>query len=159
MLIMNAKRETVDTIGKWAVAATTVAGLLWGMYTTVTSQALETRRPFLELQLKLYQEATEAAATLATSTDELVLAEHEGKFWRLYWGVLAMVENGGISAAVGGVEGAMVRFGRALNETPRDTETLQRASLALAHACRDSLAVSWGVPDWAAPEYTDPNDK
>lgn len=148
------RREAIDAIGKWITALATVAGLFWAVYNTIQTRALEARKPFLDLQLKLYQEATESAATLATSTDEKSLAESEAKFWRLYWGVLAMVENGGIDQASGGVEGAMVRFGRALQQNPRNMKTLHDASLDLAHACRDSLAASWGVRDWIAPRYS-----
>ena len=147
-------REAIDAIGKWITAVATVAGLFWAVYNTIETRALEARKPFLDLQLKLYQDATESAATLATSTDPKILEENEAKFWRLYWGVLAMVENGGIDSASGGVEGAMVRFGRALQQNPRITKTLHDASLDLAHACRDSLAASWGVPDWSPPRYS-----
>jgi hypothetical protein len=125
------------------------------MFGTIHTRALEARKPFLDLQLKLYQDATESAAILATSMDPKTLEENEAKFWRLYWGVLAMVENGGIDPVSGGVEGAMVRFGTALEKNPRNVGDLQQASLDLAHACRDSLAASWGVPDWIAPRYSE----
>src|SRR5262249_52883200 len=144
---------TVDSIAKWAAIIATLIGGLWGVVSTVQARGVEARRPFLDLQLKLYQEATETAATLATSSDQDELTKSEARFWRLYWGVLAMVENGGISQQAGGVEGAMVRFGDALNEKPRNAGRLQKASLELAHICRDSLANSWRVKDWSVPDY------
>jgi hypothetical protein len=147
-------RETADSIAKWVTIFVTVAGALWGALTTVQTQALEARRPFLDLQLKLYQDATETASILATSSDPDEVGKAETRFWRLYWGILAMVENGGINQKAGGVEGAMVRFGDALHETPRDLNKLRRASLDLAHTCRDSLAISWGVKDWSSPQYS-----
>ena len=98
-------------------------------------------------------EATQAAAVLATTTDEAELTAARNRFWALYWGELAMVENGGVSAEAGGVESAMVAYGRCLKQACEQTE-LQRLALNLAHACRDSLAVSWGVTDWQAPVYT-----
>jgi len=44
----------------------------------------------------------------------------------------------------------MVHFGRAL-ESGGAGHQLQQHSLALAHACRDSLAESWGVKHWRNP--------
>lgn len=76
------RREAIDAIGKWVTAVATVAGLLWAAYNTVQTRALEARKPFLDLQLKLYQDATESAATLATSMDPKVLEENEARFWR-----------------------------------------------------------------------------
>jgi hypothetical protein len=109
----------------------------------VETRRIEATKPFLERQLKLYTDATQAAATLATSKtpEELELAKR--KFWSLYWGELALVEDKR-------VEAAMVQFGRSL-ETGNTGQQLQRYSLALAHACRDSLADSWGVKQWRNP--------
>lgn len=122
----------------------------WGIFQFIATQnaQAETRRieatkPFLERQLKLYTEATQAAAVLATSkkADELDAASK--KFWSLYWGELALVEDKR-------VEAAMVQLGRAL-EAGGTGQQLQQHSLALAHACRDSLADSWGVKQWRNP--------
>jgi hypothetical protein len=143
----------VETIAKWATIVVTVAGLMWGVASVLQSRAIDARRPFLDLQLKLYQEATKTTAILATSSDATELASAERRFWQLYWGELAMVENGGIRAQKGGVEGAMVRFGDELRKQTRDQSALQRLSLDLAHTCRDSLAESWGVRDWRTPDY------
>ena len=48
------------------------------------------------------------------------------------------------------VESAMVEFGKALNQGLTG-EKLHNLSLELAHACRDSLAESWGVKQWRNP--------
>src|SRR6185503_9372129 len=105
----------------------------------------------------LYKQASETAAILATSSDPAELAENTDKFWRLYWGTLAMVETGGISDDRGGVEGAMKRFGDLLATTdrtdPNELDKLKVSSLDLAHTCRNSLAVSWRIPDWKSPTY------
>jgi len=91
---------------------------------------------------------------LATSSEPDQRRTAEVRFWELYWGELAMVENGGFKAKSGGVEGAMVRFGEALlKNSPPNLPILQQRSLELAHVCRDSLAESWGVRDWRTPSY------
>jgi hypothetical protein len=122
----------------------------WGViqFFAVRASQVETRRieatkPFLERQLKLYTDATQAAATLATSNDPAELDSARKKFWSLYWGELALVEDRR-------VEAAMVELGRAF-EAGGAGEELQPHSLALAHACRDSLAESWGVRQWRNP--------
>ena len=137
----------------WIKALSILGGVVafgWGVIQFIASQnaQAETRRieatkPFLERQLKLYTEATLAAATLATSkkADELDTATR--KFWSLYWGELALVEDKR-------VEAAMVKFGEAL-DAGSVGQQLQQHSLALAHACRDSLADSWGVKQWRNP--------
>ena len=145
--------ERIETIGKWVAVILAVSGFLWGVISALQLRAIDARRPFLDLQLRLYQEASNTAAILATSTDarELQVAEH--RFWQLYWGELSMVENGGIMPKNGGVEGAMVRFGAELMNHPQSKFNLQLLSLDLAHICRDSLAQSWAVSDWRTPDY------
>lgn len=96
------------------------------------SRRIEAIKPFLKRQLELYTEAT-----LATSKkpEELDIASR--KFWSLYWGELALVEDKR-------VETTIVQFGRA-PKSGSVGKQLQQYSLALAHACRDSLANSWGA--------------
>lgn len=142
-----------ETIAKWLTIVVTLAGFLWGITSVLQSRAIDARRPFLDLQLKLYQDATKVAAILATSRESKELADAETRFWQLYWGELAMVENGGIKTKDGGVEGAMVRFGDELQKGAQDRSILKHRSLELAHICRDSLAESWGVRDWRKPDY------
>lgn len=108
------------------------------------SRRVEATKPFLERQLRLYTEATQAAATIATSEDAAELAAARKRFWSLYWGELALVEDAT-------VEAAMVRLGRALQEKEQDPANIRQLSLTLAHACRDSLARSWGVKEWQNP--------
>lgn len=142
-----------ETLLKWIGALVAVGGLLWGITSfLITSRIqaetrqLEARKPFLDRQLKLYTETTQNATILATSSDPDELEKARGRFWELYWGELAMVENRG-------VEAAMVAFGRCLDKGCVQKE-LQPLALDLAHACRDSLAISWGVEDWSIPTYT-----
>jgi hypothetical protein len=122
----------------------------WGVFQFIATQKAqtETRRieatkPFLERQLKLYTDATQAAAALATSDKPEELDAAGKRFWLLYWGELALVEDEM-------VEASMVQLGHVL-ETGSASQQVQQRSLALAHACRDSLAESWGVKQWRNP--------
>lgn len=150
-----------DSLHKWATVVPLVIaalGFVWGVYQYFQGQKvraeqvkldqdreavqrrIEARRPFLERQLALYTEATNAAATIATSADATAVAAAHSRFWELYWGELALVEDSA-------VEQAMIAFGKGLDRGAGQA-ALQQLSLGLAIACRDSLAVSWDTPVW-----------
>ncbi len=123
---------------------------IWGAYQFLSNQRsqsetrrIEATRPFLDRQLKLYTEATQAAARISTSSSKDEIASAKQRFWSLYWGELALVEDKR-------VEAAMVELGRAIEQGSVGKE-VQGLSLNLAHACRDSLAESWGVQQWRNP--------
>ena len=59
------------------------------------------------------------------------------RFWDLYWGPMAIVEDEK-------VEKSMVAFGKALQQSV-SPDILKIAAIQLAHSCRDSLAESWDV--------------
>ena len=127
-----------------------VVTFAWGVFQYIETQRqqsetrrIEATKPFLERQLKLYTEATQIASTIATTGNAKTKAEAQDRFWSLYWGELALVEDAA-------VETAMVRFGEALRSGSPEGATRQRA-LELAHACRGSLARSWGVAAWQSP--------
>jgi hypothetical protein len=98
----------------------------------------ERQRPFLERQMSHYFEAAEIAAKIANSEDAQTRTAAVDRFWLLYWGPLAVVEDAP-------VERAMVAFGNALRSDVKDRRALQRLSLNLAHACRQSLEKLWGA--------------
>jgi SNF2 family DNA or RNA helicase len=108
------------------------------------SRRIEATKPFLERQLKLYTEASQVAALIATSVEKRATQKAITRFWQLYWGELALVENKE-------VESAMVAMGRAIT-TGANRDELQQASLSLAHACRQSLDKSWGIHAWTNPD-------
>jgi hypothetical protein len=95
----------------------------------------------LERQLKLYTEATQVVAIIATSDNREKLREATDRFWQLYWGELAMVEDRQ-------VEKAMKQLGDALSSSSTDKNDKEQLSLRLAHACRVSLDKSWGINAW-----------
>jgi hypothetical protein len=143
--------ESLETWIKLLSLAGAAVAFAWGVYQFRSAQRahaetrrIEATRPFLDRQLKLYTDATQAAATLATSTKTDEIAASKSRFWSLYWGELALVEDHR-------VEAAMVEFGRLLADGKSGVQ-LQETSLQLAHACRDSLADSWGVAEWRDPK-------
>ena len=106
------------------------------------ARRIQATRPFLEKQLELYAEAARVCARIASAHNG---ADAVARFWELYWGELALVENRE-------VETKMVQFGQALQYMSEDRSELRRRALELAAACRASLARSWGVDAWVAPD-------
>src|SRR5262245_46171795 len=64
------------------------------------SRKVEATKPFLERQLKLYTEASQVAAAIATTGDNSERSKAAKRFWELYWGELALVENQDVEAAM-----------------------------------------------------------
>ena len=104
--------------GGSAVAAICTVAVSAAVFLVQRSQSIqdferETKRPFLEQQFKLYGEAVRVASRLAFAADQnhrqaQQLPQQElQRFWELYWGPLAMVEDSR-------VEEAMVIFGRSV---------------------------------------------
>ena len=137
-----------DLIGPF-VAILAVAVGLWQYRVTSKRDFII---PVREAQLKLYQEASSAAAQLATLTrDTEEWKKSRDEFLRLYYGPLAIVEDfhHGPNEPDKGltVELAMIIFKSYLDDEhgcrmahgdPLDL------SLALAHTCRQSLGDTWG---------------
>ena len=110
---------------------------------------LEARKPFLEKQMALCFDASDAAATLATTLDATRWQDSRERFWILYWGPLSVVERPFATGEIGPVEAAMVDFGRALKplqDSPSlPLRMLEGKSLSLAHACRGLIFDSWEI--------------
>jgi hypothetical protein len=101
----------------------------------IVIQTRESQKPFLELQLRLYAEASETTAKVATLPDGTEREAMVARFWQLYWGPLSVVESPEIEAA-------MVRFGEQLERDP-NSPALRTRAIAIAHAIRDSVKESW----------------
>ena len=108
------------------------------------SRQLEATKPFHEKQLALYMEACIVSAKIATSSDQKEVDKSTQRFWELYWGELALVENKE-------VETKMVELGKGISRKANQGE-LQQLALALSHACRRSLDKAWGIHVWTNPD-------
>ncbi|MCX4146914.1 MULTISPECIES: hypothetical protein [Paraburkholderia] len=102
------------------------------------TQAIEARRPYLEQKLKWCTEAIEKAAAIAADANQ-AKPETKTRFWQLYYGVMAMIENKEL-------EKAMVAFGNAMDTG--QVKQLQKLSLHISYACRDEMAKEWS-PAWS----------
>ena len=120
----------------------TIVTVIVGIYQYTDQRAQGNRQPFLQRQLELSFQASDAAARLATETNPAEWEAARKTFWRLYWGPLGIVEDRA-------VEAAMVRLGQVVptGDTipPLPMAELQRPSLQLAHAVRELVLASWNV--------------
>jgi hypothetical protein len=95
-----------------------------------SNRDLEFMKPLWEKQLALYLQASEAAATIATSTDPVKVTEATNKFWMLYQGPLIVMEDTS-------VRDAMRHYGDALKASPQGD--LKDLSKQLGSALQKSL--------------------
>jgi hypothetical protein len=96
--------ETVKLIGDLAPALSGLATIVGGIWIVVTyipgqreltvTRLFESRKPFLELLLKLYNETAQVAGKLVSSdygSPDWNKACY--RFWELYWSELCVVED------------------------------------------------------------------
>ncbi|HEY1797230.1 MAG TPA: hypothetical protein VGG57_14055 [Stellaceae bacterium] len=139
--------SSFSTIFGIAVALITVMGTLINYHyqheRDLDVRDREIKKIFYENQSKLYMSATDTVAKIASNiTPSQVDVE---KFWTLYWGSLATVEDTD-------VDSAMVEFGKLLNRKA-EQHCLQAASLLLAHCVKQSFSKTWRVDLPQPPEF------
>lgn len=135
---------TMDHAIKTATAVIAAIGILAGLYQYLQTEAINAARPHLERQLAWCEEAVETAAAIATA--EVPAPKDVARFWQMYWGVMGLIEDRDI-------ERVMEAFGSALDpvmarpEAPAEVReepvNLKRRALAIARACRQTLARNW----------------
>jgi hypothetical protein len=141
--------KLITDLTPFGTVLVTVVAAVWVALTYFQSQkdaritrTFESRKPFLELQLKLYTETAQVAGKLAVATiGEADFKKAVHRFWELYWSELAVVEDQR-------VELAMEKVGEALAEmqnkaAPRSV--LEDSVLDLAHALHDGIIDEWGA--------------
>ena len=89
----------------------TIVAAAIGAWQFILQQQQANRQPFLQKQLDLCFEASDAASRLATEPDPVEWEKNRRIFWRLYWGTLSIVEDPG-------VEKAMIKLGKLVPTAP-----------------------------------------
>ena len=134
------KEILVATLALSGATASVLGNLYWNFQSAKASRKL----PFLQRQLELCFEASQVVSTLAVtgSFDEWETARN--RFWQLYHGQLAIVEDRH-------VEECMVECGRLIPPVGLPTvlpvDGLGSASLKLSGAVRRLLIDAWNVQD------------
>ena len=126
-------------------ALVSVAGFLWGIqvYRNAqddnraaskkraelenTTREREFMTPWLESQRKTYEEALDAAATAATSSDPKLRAAANDLFWQFFYGRMILVETTTVSSAMQDV-GTCLRREGFCTDKQKTNRTLKLAS-------------------------------
>jgi hypothetical protein len=106
-----------------------------GTYVINTHRAAA--KPFLDGRLAIYLETTEATATIATTNNDEQRIQAKARFWSLYWGKIAVVEDEP-------VQKAMESIAECLRNRCEPKE-VRKLLPGLINACRNSVRESWGV--------------
>jgi len=148
MIQPHAKHPKSETKNPFPIAKVvpwvlTLATLVFGIVKFSAEQAQSNRTPFLTKQLDTAFQAAETASSLAVETDPAKWETARQTFWHLYWGVLSIVEDEK-------VEAAMVAFGKCVPSQPISQVTLpvddlRVPSYNLAHAIRTLILDSWNA--------------
>jgi hypothetical protein len=126
-------------------AAGGVAAFLVGVYQYADKKRQSNIEPFLKEQLRLCMEASDAVARLAVEENDK-WDEARRDFWRLYFGILCVVEDREVARA-------MIAIGERIPKpesprpavTPISDEALCKDSIELAHKVRRLILASWQV--------------
>ncbi|MCK1388178.1 hypothetical protein [Bradyrhizobium sp. 21] len=107
-----------------------------------TARINDARKPFYELQLKIYGSAATVAGALASedpASDKWMDARR--KFYALYWSELSMVEDSNVKSRMVNLEKALVNF----NRDSSQRKQLQDQCYCLATALKESIASNWTI--------------
>jgi len=125
-----------DLLIKGGAAVAFILPLSIGYLQSQRTADLESRKPYLVKQLDVCIAITDAAGTIATSATPEDITKATEAFDRLFWGSLAIFDNGPIYEA-GKV------FGAAARQRPRPD--LRPLAEDLAHRCKDLTRASWSI--------------
>jgi hypothetical protein len=137
------KQRTLEDWVKIVTAILAIFAIVSGVLQYRATTNNDFKKTFWKEQVALYQEACDAAAAIAMSSDLEDSANDRRVFWRLYWGKLSIIEHPE-------VRDAMVAFGRQLYEVEYNNSkphSLRQLSYHLARSCRSSLKKTWNPVD------------
>jgi hypothetical protein len=139
-----------DKAVAWLVLGGLAIPTVWVVYKFFVEGIQNATQKYYDLKLDLYKEIVKITATIATSKNKEEIDTAALQFEELYWGRLVLVEDAAL-------ESAMVAYRRLIaNPSTLELETdklvncdlglrnlLRNASLAVAHACFNSLQPRW----------------
>lgn len=135
--------QNPQLFGALVAFAGVIVATTFSLYWNFRNAKALRKQPFLEKQLELCLEATSVAAVLATTISPAEFENKQARFWELFWGPLAVVENDAVSAA-------MMEFGAELDElvskgAPLPFDSLKAQSIDLAAEVRKLILEAWSI--------------
>jgi hypothetical protein len=133
------RHRLLDIVFKAVTAAVTLLALWAGYQQFITEFERSNRTPFVEMQSKYYLELLEVVAKASHPKDDAERAEAVRRFWQLYVGPSALVEDKLVEEKTSLLSLCLKR--------PQGCPQLELEahSLALSGAIRTSLVESWGL--------------
>jgi hypothetical protein len=105
----------------------------------------ESKRVFLNKQADVYFEVVALVSRLANITSpDLIDKADVNRFWQLFWGEFAMVEDRATARAMDLFTVSLNAF-QGLTDNKRCAEKRKSIALLASHCIRKSLGDSWGV--------------
>ena len=129
----------LDIVFKATTAILTLLGLWFGYEQFLKEFERSNRTPFLEMQSKYYVELLETVAKAAHPKDDAERAEAVRRFWQLYVGPSALVEDKQVEERANQLSLCLKQ------QQGCPPLELESHSLALSAAIRASLVESWGL--------------
>jgi hypothetical protein len=118
----------------------------------LAAQESEARKPFNDLQLKMYQEMARIGGDLVLlgpSTTSGAYVEVQSRFDALYWSSLSMVEDRQVELAMINLDRALQNFGydsrKLLNADDSQLRKVRDRVYCLALAMKGSIGAAWKV--------------
>jgi hypothetical protein len=102
-------------------------------------RAEELRKTYWQEQKRAYDQAANAAASIASASALKEVPAEVRQFWALYWGGMSLIESPE-------VERAMIDFGNLLSAWERSgtkPDEVKNISYRVAHCMKQSLAKTW----------------
>jgi hypothetical protein len=134
----------LDRALKVLASVQTAVGLIAGSIQFLRAQGVEAAKPYLQKKLEWCEDAVETASFIAVA-DPAARSDKTLRFWQLYWGRMALIENDKVTSAMEDFKTALL-FDEA-SSAPHESSMLRSAAVRLAHACRQEMADSWS-PIW-----------
>jgi hypothetical protein len=126
---------------KLVAAAVTLIGVWYGYTNFISEYERANRKPFVDLQLKVYSDLLETVAKITYPVDEAEQSESIAKFWRIHEGMAEIISDNGVYEEAANVSDCIHK----LESKQCATFELEAHLSVLAKAMRDSLLRSWNL--------------
>lgn len=133
--------RAIDLCIKGMAAVISIAGVWYGYQKYMGEYERENRKPYVELQLRVYSELLDAVAKITHPASDAERVEYMKKFWRIHAGVADIVSDDGVNEATASASVCIHKL-----ETKQCEKFELEAHLGnLASAMRNSLLKSWNL--------------
>lgn len=145
------KGKYMDLFKKWELCLKTltlfgaIGAGIWTFSSYIDTKEKEFYTEFWNEKMDLFQQTSNAAATMATTSDLGEFNKARSDYWKLFYGELSLVEGICVKKAMQ-LFSACVPTKNILNSSSLPMTNLKQPSYKLTIRLRDELAKSWEFP-------------